>query len=579
VTSAPFAPAPSTIADYLIIGGGSAGAVLASRLSETPSLRVVLIEAGSDTPPGAVPADIDDTFPSATLNPAYFWPGLAARRRADGQEYPFPQARVMGGGSSIMGLWALRGLPSDYARWVAAGADGWGWDDVLPYFRRAEADAGRVSREGASWAGGPYPIRRPPRAEWPGFVRAMEAALRARGFASIDDINEQPGCGFFAMPNAATEHLRSSTASCYLTAPVRARPNLAIITGAAVRVVEIEDGRVTGATCERDGALHRIAAREVILSAGAIHSPALLMRSGIGDAEALQRVGIAPRRDLPGVGQNLQNHPYLHIALTLPRHARLAAALRRFAIAGVRHSSGLPGCPEGDLLLTAIGRVSPRSFGADLAMFSAALYAPFSRGSVTLASSAPGAAPCIDFRLLDDPRDAPRMLKVARFAEGLLADPVFGKHHHDAFILPPVMALDQFNKAGVAGALTALTAKLVLNAPPAVSRRVLGRVLKPGRWISGRHRRAPLSDDEILGSIAPMGHVTGTCRMGRPDDPGAVVDPQCRVIGIDGLRVVDASVMPCVPSANTNLPAIMIAEKVADLIKAESSPRTQGESA
>jgi 5-(hydroxymethyl)furfural/furfural oxidase len=553
------------IADYVIIGGGSAGAVLASRLSETPSARVVLIEAGPDTPPGAMPADIEDTFPSATLNPAWFWPGLQARRRADGPDYPFPQARVMGGGSSIMGMWTLRGLPSDYAHWVMAGAEGWGWDDVLPYFRRAEADLDRPADLGS----GPYRIRRPPRAEWPHFVRAIEVALSARGLDVIEDINEHPGCGFFAMPNAATDHKRSSTASCYLTATVRARPNLAIVTDAAVRALEIRDGRATGVTYLKDGVLHGIAAGEVILCAGAIHSPTLLMRSGIGDAEALRQIGIAPRLHRPGVGRNLQNHPYLHIALTLPRHARLGAALRRFAIAGVRHSSCLPNCPEGDLLLAAIGRVSPRGFGTDLAMFSAALYAPYSRGTVSLASAAPEAAPRIDFRLLDDLRDAPRMLTAARFAEGLLADPAFGLHYHDAFILPPVMALNQFNKQGIVGALMALAAKLVLNAPPAVSRPLLARVLKPGRWIANRYRRMPLSDDDILGSIAPMGHVTGTCRMGRSDDPDAVVDPQCRLIGLDGLRVVDASIMPCVPSANTNLPTIMLAEKAAHLIRTQ----------
>jgi 5-(hydroxymethyl)furfural/furfural oxidase len=552
------------IADYLIIGGGSAGAVLASRLSEMPSVRVMLIEAGSDTPPGAVPADIDDTFPSSTLNPAWFWPGLTARRRPDGPAFPFPQARVMGGGSSIMGMWTLRGLPSDYARWVEAGAAGWGWDDVVPYFRRAEADAGRPAEVDGC---GPYLIRRPPPAEWPGFVRAMETALVARGVAAIDDINEQPGCGFFAMPNAASETRRSSTASCYLTAVVRARPNLVIVADATVQALTMADGRATGVTYRQNGALQRVAASEVIVSAGAIHSPALLMRSGIGDSDALRRIGIVPVLHRPGVGQNLQNHPYLHIALTLPRHARLAPALRRFAIAGVRHSSGLAGCPDGDLLLAAIGRVSPRGFGAGLAMFSAALYAPYSRGSVMLTSAVPDAPPRIDFRLLDDPRDAPRMLTAARFAESLLADSAFAKHYHDAFVLPPVMALNQFNRDGVTGALQALAAQLVLDAPPVVSRGVLGTVLRPGRWIASRHRRRPLTDGEILRAIAPMGHVTGTCRMGRRDDPAAVVDPHCRVIGIDGLRIVDASIMPCVPSANTNMPAIMVAEKAVDLIR------------
>ncbi|SFM49785.1 5-(hydroxymethyl)furfural/furfural oxidase [Bradyrhizobium sp. Rc3b] len=549
------------IADYVIVGGGSAGAVLASRLSENSANRVVLLEAGADTPPDATPADIDDTFPSSSLNPEYFWPELQARRREGGRLHPYPQARIMGGGSSIMGMWALRGMPSDYRRWSEAGAEGWDWPDVVPYFHRAEAHADEPS------SGGPYPIRIPPRAEWPGFVRAIEAAMQTRGFGHIEDINETPGCGFFAMPNAATAHKRSSTASRYLTAAVRARSNLTILAGATVRALRIENGRATGVSVERAGGSRELAAGEVILSAGAIHSPALLMRAGIGNAESLRDVGIEPRLHRPGVGQNLQNHPYLHIAMTLPARARLPAALRRFALAGVRHSSGLADCPAGDLVLTAIGRVSSHSFGVDLAMFSAALYAPYSQGTVVLTNAAPEAPPAIDFRFLDDPRDAPRILQAARFAESLLADPLFGRHYHDAFLLPPVMSLDQFGKTGLAGALTALGASLVLNAPPPISRLILSRRLAPGFWIANRRHQRVLNDDEILSAIAPMGHVSGTCRMGRAEDANAVVDAHCRVIGLGGLRVVDASVMPCVPSANTNLPTIMVAEKAADLIR------------
>jgi 5-(hydroxymethyl)furfural/furfural oxidase len=400
----------------------------------------------------------------------------------------------------------------------------------------------------------------------------MEAAMQARGLTTVDDINETPGCGFFAMPNAASAHRRSSTASCYLTATVRARPNLTILSGATMRSLQIEDGRAAGISFTHRGATRDLRAGEVILSAGAVHSPALLMRAGIGDAASLQRLGIAPHLHRPGVGRNLQNHPYLHIAMTLPKNARLPAALRRFALAGVRHSSGLPDCPEGDLLLTAIGRVSPHGFGVDLAMFSAALYAPFSQGTVTLTDAAPDVPPAIDFRFLDDPRDAPRMLLAARFAESLLADPAFGRHYHDAFLLPPVMSLNHFGQSGLAGALMALGATLVLNAPPSLSRRVLSRRLAPGFWIGNRRHRRGLGDDEILAAIAPMGHVCGTCRMGRPADADAVVDAHCRVIGIDGLRVVDASVMPCVSSANTNLPTIMVAEKAADLIRCDRAP-------
>ena len=165
--------------DYLIVGGGSAGAVLAARLSENPSSRVLLVEAGADTPPDAVPADISDLFPSSSLNPVYFWPGLRAQRRPGGPLYPFPQARIMGGGSSIMGMWALRGLPWDFQPWVAAGAQGWGADDLYPVYRRLENDLDRDL--GQRNASAPYTIRRVPREQWPRIATSIEHAVAARG--------------------------------------------------------------------------------------------------------------------------------------------------------------------------------------------------------------------------------------------------------------------------------------------------------------------------------------------------------------------------------------------------------------
>jgi choline dehydrogenase-like flavoprotein len=554
-----------TDTDYLIVGGGSAGATLASRLSEDPGTRVLLVEAGIDTPPDEIPADVADTFPSSSLNKSYFWPDLECTRSLGGATRPFPQARIMGGGSSVMGLWALRGVPSDFDAWAAAGADGWGWSDVVRCYRRLEGDQDRDHSQTRS---GPYAISRTPVEEWPGFVLAIERAAAARGVRTVDDINENPVDGFFAIPLAQDSDGRASSTRCYLTRAVRRRPNLAVMAQARVTALRFADRKVAGVTVERGGEIQELSAREVILSAGAIHSPAMLLRAGIGPADELQRIGITPRVDRRGVGRNLQNHPYLHFALTLPSRSRLKAHLRRFGIAAIRLSSGLEGCPPGDLLIFTMARVSPRPFGADVAMVGAALYSPYSRGAVTLAGPGIDTPPRIAFNMFDDPRDTPRMLKAARFAQTLLCDPAVAASYNDAFLLPPVMALNQFNRPGLAGSLVAVAAKAALNAPGPVTRWIVDRMIHPGRWFANQERNVELADAELLASAAPMAHPVSTCAIGRHDDPMAVVDSECRVYGVPNLRVVDASIMPRVPSANTNLPTIMVAERAAELIRA-----------
>ena len=551
------------IPDYLIVGGGSAGAVLASRLSENPATRVILVEAGRDTPPGSVPADVADTFPSSTLNPEYFWPGLQARCRGpDSPLVSYPQARVIGGGSSIMGMWALRGVPSDFEAWVAAGAEGWGPSDVLKVYRKLENDLDRDNEQSKP---APFTIRRVPHEQWPPFATALEHAALARGLPTIGDINEDPREGFFPMPLSHGE-TRTSTASAYLTAEVRRRSNLEIMTDALVTALRLDGLRALGVTVRRGGEITNIDAREVILSSGAIHSPAILLRAGIGPGDELQRHGIAPLAMRAGVGRNLQNHPYLNIAMTLHSGQRMDGRLRHFALGAARISSGRKCCPPADLLVFAIGRVSGRSWGPSLAMVGASVYSPFSRGQVTLNSPDIDVQPSITFSLLQDSRDPPRMLQATRFAESLLMDIAVKDTFNDAFLLPPVMALNQFDRPGLVGSVMAKAATMILDAPALVSRWALSRVLAPGRWIGNRNSWQALTDDEILGSVAPMGHVTSTCSMGRSDNPMAVVDKNCRVYGVDNLRVVDASIMPCVPSANTNLPTIMVAERAAELI-------------
>ncbi|MCF8477372.1 MAG: GMC family oxidoreductase N-terminal domain-containing protein [Pseudolabrys sp.] len=554
--------------DFIIIGGGTAGAALASRLSEDAGTRVLLIEAGRDTPPDATPADIADTFPSSSLNRGYFWPELKAERVIGEARRPYPQARVMGGGSSVMGMWALRGLAADFDGWARAGAQGWGWNDVLPHFRRLEDDP---MRRRAGNAAGSMPIRRVPQRDWPEFARAIERATAQRGIAAVEDINEQGGDGFFAMPLSQFDGRRASSAQCYLTDAVRRRANLAVMTESHVSALKLAGDRVEAVEIMRGGETKTIAARQVIVSAGAIHSPALLLRSGIGPASDLQKLGIAVAVDRPGVGANLQNHPYLHFALTVPPGLRLAAELHQFGLAGIRLSSGLADCPAGDLLAFALGRVSPRPYGAALGMFGAALYSPFSRGQVMLDNPDSRVPPRIDFRMLSDPRDPPRFVQAARFAESLLHEPSVAATYEDAFLLPPILSLHQFNQPGLKGKLFEMAGTVALATPPAIKRRLIEQAISPGRWVGNRKRRTAIGDDELLAAAAPMGHPIGTCAIGPADAAMAVLDPQCRVYGVSNLRVIDASVMPSIPSANTNLPTAMIAEKMAQTIRAERS--------
>ncbi len=546
-------------ADTLIAGGGSAGSVLASRLSEDPGRKVILVEAGMDCPPDAVPEDISDVFPRAYANPAYFWPDLKAVARAGSSPRPYTQARMLGGGSQVMGMWAVRGLAEDYDNWREAGAIGWAWDDVLPVFKRLERDLDIASLEHGNE--GRITIQRVPPANWPGFNKALAEAAQKRQLRLLPDLNSSEIDGVFSLPLTIEENARLSTARAYLTPEVRRRPNLQILTRCEVAAVAFEGRRAVGVRIRReDGSTALLRAHQVIVSAGGIHSPALLMRSGIGEAAALARSGIPLVHDLPAVGRNLQNHLFTHLGAVIRPQVRQSPSLRIYAMAGARLSSGTG--PAGDIFVSFISRTSSDPTGNRLGMVGPSLYAPFSRGSVTLDPANPHGEPLVDFNLLSDPRDAARLADAARFARDLLMDESVRAATFESFVLPPNPPIRLLNRPGPSAAMLnkAIAALVGLGGP--VRRAALRRILAPGKLLTDIRDEREFEALALAGAT-PMFHPTSTCGI------GAVVDPAARVYGVDNLRVVDASIMPTIPRANTNIPTIMLAEKCAAAISAE----------
>jgi choline dehydrogenase-like flavoprotein len=541
--------------DILIIGGGAAGAVLASRLSEDRSLRVTLVEAGQDTPPGAVPADVADAFPSSYANTDYFWPDLKAVVRPDTAPRPYPQARIMGGGSSVMGMWALRGLAADYDRWAAEGAVGWSWSDVLPHFKRLERDLDFATADHG--ADGPVTIGRVARDAWPPFTSRLADAAALRQMRALPDFNAAQDDGVSAIPLSIENDVRVTSASAYLTEAVRRRGNLDIRAGCEVSRLAFDGKRVVGAHVRRtDGHVFLLPAKETVVSAGGIHSPTLLQRSGVGDGRKLSACGIEVVADLPQVGDNLQNHFYVHFGSIVRRGGRQPVAERRYGMAGVRLSSGIDDAPPADLFLGFIARSSARSTGNRIGMVASCLYSAFSRGTVTLDPTDPQGSPLVDFNALGDPRDAERLLHAARMTRALLLDDGVRAVTHESFVIPQNLPIRLFSRPGLASAIVSTGMAAVLGMNAAARRTALRAMIGPGRVLSEIDGDDAFAE-VVLSSVLPMFHVSGTCAI------GSVVDSEARVLGVDGLRVVDASIMPVLPRANSNITTIMIAEKCA----------------
>ncbi len=547
--------------DVIIVGGGSAGCVLASRLSEDAERKVLLIEAGKSYPQGEEPASIKDTGFRTAFSMGFFWKELQIRpkKAKDGSQGDgVLQARLLGGGSSINGMHAQRGLPRDYDEWTPLGLEGWSWNDVLPYFKKVESD--KDFSESDNGKDGPIKVSRVPEKQWSPLSKSFRDYCVELGDEAFDDLITAPGNGVGAIPLTRDGDKRSSALE-YLDSSVRARPNLNILSDTHVHKLVVDGNRITGVEIKAEKGKENqvIAGNETIVCCGTIHSPALLLRSGIGPAEQLRAAGIDVRVDRPGVGANLDSHPIFSMYAHLKPSGRAENTLQPPCSIVHRYSSGVEGCPPTDMVINLWERItSPHlkdPLGRQMADFMFILNKPFSRGSVELDPKDPYGEPVVQFNTLEDPRDVKRMEDACQRMRAISKAPGIAEKLTTAmYVKLSLLHLIYLSDTGLGRGLAAMGA-WVMNSSAKLAHWVMA-------W-TGTPLDTPDMEKLLRSKVLPGGHQCGTCRLGLASDPQAVVDSSCSVIGVEGLKVVDASIFPTIMTAGTNIPVMMSAEKCA----------------